>query len=160
LDYEHIGKLLLVIERFNGPDLVNAAELLEKFSSLDTLIGIPLKPDLVPQLFMVQDLPLDTATALFSALALGAILSGETDYGRFCYDASTALASRCVGFPSFDLCLAYFLNHWYVLRAGTSNHARTIVAQTVQTYHDLSLHNGSCGVRGLHLYLFVYWSDQ
>lgn len=160
LNYEHIGMLLMVVERFNGPDLVNVAELLENFSSLDTLIGIPLKPDLVPQLVMAQDLPIDTATALFSALALGAVLSGETYYGRFCFDVSTTLSNRGVSLPSFDLCLAYFLYHWYLLRAGTSTQARKTVAQTVQTCRDLALHKASCGVRGFHLYLLVYLTDQ
>jgi hypothetical protein len=136
------------------------AELRQRFNSLDTLVGIPLKSDFVPDLVIAQDLSLDAATIIFSALALGAVRSGETNYGRFCFGASTALAKRCVGPSSFDLCLAYFLQHQYVIHAGTLNHARTIVAQTVQACHDLALQNGTCGVRGIHFYLMVYMTDQ
>jgi hypothetical protein len=160
LEYEHIKKLLVASEYLNGAEFIDSNDLLKRARTIDALIGIPLQTDLVPDLIMAQDLPLDSATLLFSVLAVGAVLCGEYQYGRFCFEVATKLARRFIGPPSFDVCLAYFLQHGYVLHTGSSTHARTMVAQTVQACHDLALHNASHGVEGLHLYLLVYMADQ
>lgn len=124
------------------------------------VVDTPLDHSQFTDRVLKKDIPCDVLCLLFSALALGAALSGEAEYGRFCFHVSTALAERFVGSPSLDLCLSYFLQHGYVLRAGSSTHARALVAQTVQACHDLALPYASHSVRGLHLYLLVYMADQ
>lgn len=160
LDLELINMLLAAFERFNRADLVDPDELLTAGRSILPLFNEPLEASQFTDLAAKQDLPLDALSSFFSALALGAVLSRESKSGRFCFNVSTTLAERYTGSPSLNLCLAYFLQHSFVLRAGTSTHARALIAQTVQACHDVRLHHASHGVRGLHLYLLVYMADQ
>lgn len=105
-------------------------------------------------------LPLDTIALIFAALALGAVATGEPGHGRFYFGVSTEMVKHFVGAPTLDLCLAYFLQHLFALRSGTSNYAQGIMAQAIQIAHGLGLHENSHGIRGLQLFLLIYMADQ
>ena len=124
------------------------------------LVNLPFEVDDLPDLLASHNLAFDATSLFFSALAVGALLSGQRHQAYNFFTMSTVAAERFVESPSYDLCLAYFLHHSYVVRAGTSTRARAMVAQCVQACHDLKLHHASYGVQGLHLYLLVYMADQ
>lgn len=105
-------------------------------------------------------LPCDAIGLVFAALALGAVASGEFGHGRFYFGISTEMVKHFVGQPTLELCLAYFLQHVFALRLGTSNYAQGIMAQAVQIANGLGLYDNSHGIQGLQLYLLIYMADQ
>lgn len=105
-------------------------------------------------------LPCDSIGLVFAALALGAVAGGEFGHGRFYFGISTEMVKHFVGQPTLDLCLAYFLQHVFALRSGTSNYAQGIMAQAVQIANGLGLYDNSHGIQGLQLYLLIYMADQ
>lgn len=105
-------------------------------------------------------LPLDLTATVCGALAFGALANGEYARGQSYFTISTELAKHFAGIPSQELCLAYFLQHVFALRTGTSNYAQSIMAQTIQIAHEIGIHQGMYGTPGLQLYLLIYMADQ
>ena len=105
-------------------------------------------------------MPVDSIALMFAALALGSVATGELGHGCFYFGISTEVVKHFVERPTLELCLAFFLQHVFALRSGTSNYAQGIMAQAVQVARGLGLHENLCGVRGLQLFLLIYMADQ
>ncbi|KAK4498621.1 hypothetical protein PRZ48_011280 [Zasmidium cellare] len=125
---------------------------------LDSMQG--LTPSNASAILSTRRLPSDSIGLVCAALALGAVASGEFGHGRFYFAISTELVKHFVGQPTLELCLAYYLQHVFALRSGTSNYAQGIMAQAVQIANGLGLYDNSYGVQGLQLYLLIYMADQ
>lgn len=105
-------------------------------------------------------LPADSIALVFAAIAFGAVATNRLDHGKSYFSISTETLKHFVGQPTMDLCLALFLQHVFAIRTGTSNYAQGIIAQVIQVGHELGLHRGDHGIRGLQLYLLIYMADQ
>lgn len=107
-----------------------------------------------------NSLPVDSIALVFAALALGACATADLSHGVFFFSMSSEIVKHFVGHPTLDLCVAYFLQHVFALRSGTSNYAQGIIAQAVQAGQALGLHENSCGIMGCELFLLIYMADQ
>ncbi|KAJ9494233.1 hypothetical protein H2202_010294 [Exophiala xenobiotica] len=108
------------------------------------------------------DLPLDRLGLLFAALALHNLSCPDDRVATALFDTSTRITNEYAGESTIDLVLTLFIQHMYVLRTGTANRSRGLLAQSVQTAHDLGIHLGSYDnpSRSLWLYLILCFADQ
>ncbi|KAK7903301.1 hypothetical protein LTR67_001319 [Exophiala xenobiotica] len=108
------------------------------------------------------DLPLDRLGLLFAALALHNLSCPDDRVATALFDTSTRITNEYAGESTIDLVLTLFIQHMYVLRTGTANRSRGLLAQSVQTAHDLGIHLGSYdnASRSLWLYLILCFADQ
>ncbi|KAF7191008.1 hypothetical protein HII31_07632 [Pseudocercospora fuligena] len=103
---------------------------------------------------------LDSFALLLAAIALGSVALGCLDHGQFYSRISAEVVKHFEGRATLDLCLAYFLQHVFALRSGTSDDVQSILTSAIGTAHELCLHHKAHGIRGLQLYLLIYMADQ
>lgn len=112
----------------------------------------------------ILGLPIDSLALLFASLALGcALQSYDFDAAYSFFNISTELLEEYTERSSLDLVSAYFMQHLFILKTGSSNRARGIIGQAIQAAHDLGIHKGSPSLDKLQtvrLYLLLYFADQ
>nr|POF26034.1 hypothetical protein CFP56_22182 [Quercus suber] len=162
LQPERLWELLMGFQRLIGWQDAKLLDVQELHVTACTYAEhlLDLSPNGVRASAITEQFPLDSVALMFVALALGAIATGELSHGQTLFEISTEVVKHFAGSPSMQLCLAYYLQHMFALRIGTSNYQQGIIAQTVQTAHDLGLHRNTYGVQGLKLFLIVYMADQ
>lgn len=104
----------------------------------------------------------DQVALLYAVLALAALSRGHmTDSAALSEELDRTIGLYS-GPPTFHLCLAMYLQHVYVLATGTLNRARSVITNTIQIAHDISLYKmrSAHDIRGLQLYLLILLADQ
>lgn len=106
---------------------------------------------------------LDDLALAFAALSFEAFTESNAEVPLAFLELSVKSAEDYVGPPTLNLALANFLQHVSVLRTGTSNRSRALIAQAVQTAHDIGINKRGPGHNPLQtarLYLALYFTDQ
>ena len=162
LDVAEIWKLLVAFRKFMGWQDAMLVDIEDLHAVASSHIQHLREPTSAAMSTMVtrHALPADTSALIFVAMSLGAVANADFKRGCFCFDVSIELVKQFVGQPTLHLCVAYFLQHTFALRAGTTNYAQGIVVQAIQVAHDLGLHRNLYGVQGLQIYLLIYMADQ
>ncbi|KNG84567.1 hypothetical protein ANOM_007308 [Aspergillus nomiae NRRL 13137] len=137
---------------------------IDKLAS-DILSHIPCHKSYMP----IQDLinlniPPDRLGLLLSALALCCTYPKHIDSNASAYFlGSRYLFNYCSVKPSLDLCIAYYLQHLYLLKTGPDNQDTTALTMAIRTAHDLKINERGSPDRCIlpaKLYLFLYFYDQ
>lgn len=105
---------------------------------------------------------LDRIGLLFAALALRtSAYSEEHNYSAF-FELSVAAINDYAGDSTFSLLLALYIQHICVLRTGTSNRSKALIAHAIQVAHDLGLNDATQthDTRSVRLYLMICFADQ
>ncbi|GFF31187.1 hypothetical protein IFM46972_03152, partial [Aspergillus udagawae] len=129
-------------------------------SSADTTIE---KIDVGSTSARLDGLALAFAALAFSALIYKAFNESNFEVPLAFLELSMKTAEDYVGPPTLNLVLASFLQHICVLRTGTSNRCRALIAQAVQAAHDIGINRCGSSHNPLHtarLYLALYFTDQ
>ena len=103
------------------------------------------------------------APLAFSALTSEAFNDNNVEVPLAFLELSMKSAEDYVGPPTLNLVLASFLQHICVLRTGTSNRCRALIAQAVQAAHDIGINRSRPSHNPLQtarLYLALYFTDQ
>ncbi|KUL86890.1 hypothetical protein ZTR_05365 [Talaromyces verruculosus] len=106
---------------------------------------------------------LDDLALAFAALSFEAFTKSNAEVPLAFLKLSVKSAEDYIGPPTLNLALATFLQHVCVLRTGTSNRSRALLAQAVQTAHDIGINRRGPGHNPLQtarLYLALYFTDQ
>lgn len=154
---------------------VSAAEFVARLSPVEVSYIETLAKDILSQIpchksyMPIQDLidlniPPDRLGLLLSALALCCIYPKQIDSNASAYFlASRYLLNYCYVKPSLDLCIAYYLQHLYLLKTGPDNQDTTALTMAIHTAHDLKINKRGSPDRctlPAKLYLFLYFHDQ
>lgn len=110
------------------------------------------------------DLPIDSLAFLFASLALACVMRCHNFNAAYSFfHISVELLEEYTDRSSLDLVSAYFMQHLFILRTGSSNRAKSVIVQAIQAAHDLGIHKGarsSHGLQHVRLYLLLYFADQ
>lgn len=109
-----------------------------------------------------ENISLDRLGLLFAALALQNCANRDQQILPAFLELSTAMIDDYAGESTLDLIFALFIQHICVLRTGTGNRSRALIAHAVQVAHDLGIHhqNHEANAQPLRLYLMLYFADQ
>ncbi|KAK5057506.1 hypothetical protein LTR84_011506 [Exophiala bonariae] len=108
------------------------------------------------------NVPLDRLSLLFATLALHSFPNPDPHSMPAFLELSTIMTDNYAGEPTVDLVSAIFIQHTCVLRTGTGNRSRSLIAHAVQVAHDLGIQNPDHDADPQHLriYLMIYFADQ
>nr|POF13028.1 hypothetical protein CFP56_10176 [Quercus suber] len=162
IESRQLWDVLMAFQKLMGWQDAKLLDILELHATACTYTEhvLDLTPNAVMASLATIQCPLDSIALVFVALALGSIATGELSHGQCFFNISTEVVKHFAGSPTVELCLGYYLQHVFALRTGTSNYQQGIIAQAVQTAHDLGLHRNAHGVQGLKLFLIIYMADQ
>ena len=106
--------------------------------------------------------PFDQLSLLFAALALHNFPNPNPQIMTAFLELSTMMLDRYAGEATLDLVSTLFIQHTCILRTGTGNRGRALIAQAVQVAHDLGIHrlDYDSDPQPLRIYLMVYFADQ
>lgn len=106
---------------------------------------------------------LDDLALAFATLTFGGFMENNADVSLAFLELSMKAAEGYVGQPTLNLALAIFLQHVCVLRIGTSNRSRALIAQAIQAAHDIGINRrgrSNSPLQTARLYLVLYFMDQ
>ncbi|KAE8352450.1 hypothetical protein BDV28DRAFT_135097 [Aspergillus coremiiformis] len=131
----------------------------------EILSRVPCHKRYIPVQELVSlNIPLDRICLLLSALGLCCIYPKQTDKNASTYFlGSRYLLKHHAVKPSLDLCIAFYLQHLYLLKTGPDNQDTTALAMAIHTAHDLKINereSADSDTLPARLYLFLYFHDQ
>lgn len=106
---------------------------------------------------------LDGLALAFAALAFGTFSQNNAYVSLAFLELSMKAVENYVGQPTLSLAIAIFLQHVCVLRTGTCNRSRALIAQAVQVAHDIGINRhgrSESPMQTAKLYLVLYFTDQ
>jgi hypothetical protein len=108
------------------------------------------------------NVPLDRLSLLFATLALHNFPNSNPHIMPAFLELSTMMMDNYAGESTLDLVSALFIQHTCVLRTGTGNRGRALIAHAVQVAHDLGIHrlDHDANPQSLRIYLMIYFADQ